>query len=487
MSKKSFLSRISVFLLILILLGCSVFTGCNKKPDETIIPEDVGENYPGLFVADDGYIYLNGKKFYGYGLCMFSTFQDALAKARSIGLYTYDHSLKRSEAYIADLRFCNMYDIPVIRVPFCGWGVEVYKKFQKAPNEVFRIMDKVVAAAEEHHVGIIVSLLWNQDTVPFLVGEKRSAFGDRNSKTIAFAKEYVSAIVSRYKDSPAIWGWEIGNEYNLSCDLHAKPTDIFMADKFSYFDYYASDELVVFYEEVAKTIREIDKTRLITTGNGENRNFSYAGHIASSQRDEFHYWEVDWSTDTREQFMEMCAYFTPDPIDTICFHFQHGTLNAAEGSADIRMTHTLKDEVLTTADYVKVYVEAGRKVKKGVYFGEFGDYIDVETESRSDFDRTRFEENFKILMDGMVAADLQLATGWFNWSNDNGRFNHTQYDLSDVNVYKMNMLKEINDRFVAEGKQDIEAYWAKYPCDGSSFMTSEDSEAPDETAVSEGN
>ena len=32
-------------------------------------------------------------------------------------------------------------------------------------------------------------------------------------------RTYIREVVSRYVNSPAIWGWEFGNEYNLPADL----------------------------------------------------------------------------------------------------------------------------------------------------------------------------------------------------------------------------------------------------------------------------
>ena len=32
-------------------------------------------------------------------------------------------------------------------------------------------------------------------------------------------RTYAREVVSRYVNSPAIWGWEFGSEYNLSVDM----------------------------------------------------------------------------------------------------------------------------------------------------------------------------------------------------------------------------------------------------------------------------
>ena len=54
--------------------------------------------------------------------------------------------------------------------------------------------------------------------MPDLVGEPRNQWGNPESKTRQFMRTYIREVVSRYVNSPAIWGWEFGNEYNLSLD-----------------------------------------------------------------------------------------------------------------------------------------------------------------------------------------------------------------------------------------------------------------------------
>jgi len=55
--------------------------------------------------------------------------------------------------------------------------------------------------------------------VPDLVGEPVNRWGDTNSLTHKFMREYTGQVVARYVSSPAIWGWEFGNEFNLVADL----------------------------------------------------------------------------------------------------------------------------------------------------------------------------------------------------------------------------------------------------------------------------
>ena len=61
--------------------------------------------------------------------------------------------------------------------------------------------------------------LWHLGTVAELMGEEPSRLGDPSSKSIGFIERYTTEMVQRYNNSPAIWGWEFGNEANLGVDL----------------------------------------------------------------------------------------------------------------------------------------------------------------------------------------------------------------------------------------------------------------------------
>ena len=98
------------------------------------------------------------------------------------------------------------------------WPVE-WGLYQTNRTEHWRRMDAVVRAAETNRIGLVPSLFWNWSTVPDLVGEPANARGDTHSRTIRFMRDYTREMVTRYVDSPAIWMWELGNEYNLVADL----------------------------------------------------------------------------------------------------------------------------------------------------------------------------------------------------------------------------------------------------------------------------
>ena len=65
----------------------------------------------------------------------------------------------------------------------------------------------VVRVAEKHQLGLIPSLFWHQATVSDLVNEPLDQWGNPSSRTIEFMRGYTREVVTRLKDSPAIWAW----------------------------------------------------------------------------------------------------------------------------------------------------------------------------------------------------------------------------------------------------------------------------------------
>ena len=112
--------------------------------------------------------------------------------------------------------------IPFVRFNCGGFWPPEMRLYLENRDEYLRRLAGVVHSAEKNHVGLVPSLFWNITCIPDLVGEPLSAWGNPNSKTIAFMRGYVHDVVSRFKDSPAILAWEFGNEWNNISNLQAK-------------------------------------------------------------------------------------------------------------------------------------------------------------------------------------------------------------------------------------------------------------------------
>jgi hypothetical protein len=91
----------------------------------------------------------------------------------------------------------------------CGtgfWPSEL-KLYVTNRTEYFRRFDKVVHSAEKHGVGLIPSLFWYYACVPNLVGKPCDQWGNPQSRTHAFMREYVREVspVTRIRRPSRAW------------------------------------------------------------------------------------------------------------------------------------------------------------------------------------------------------------------------------------------------------------------------------------------
>ena len=287
---------------------------------------------PGLTVDANGTLLRNGVPYRGFGVNYFDAFFRTLSDPEDTSY----------EAGFAELR---KYNIPFARVMFTGFWPSDMKLYMEDKEEYFQRMDAVVRSAEKNGIGLIPSLFWYDGCVPDLVGEPRDQWGNPESKTHAFMRNYISEVVTRYQDSPAIWGWELGNEYNLGADLpnaaEHRPKivpHLGTLTSRSERDDLTHSMLHTAFTEFAKEVRKYDPYRIISTGNSIPRPSSW------HQRE-----ENSWTKDTPEQVFEILAGQNPDPVNVISIH-------------------TYQD----VQDSIPQMMAMARKLKKPLFIGEFG-------------------------------------------------------------------------------------------------------------------
>jgi hypothetical protein len=259
---------------------------------------------PGVTVDAQGQLVRDGRTVRAIGVNYFDAFLRALHNKD-------DTSYDAGFAVLQDLK------IPFARFAGCGfWPAEMRLYLTDKP-EYFRRMDGVVRSAEKHGIGLVPSLFWNWSTIPDLAGETCDQWGNPDSKTHALMRAYVADLVDRYKDSPAIWGWEFGNEFNLEADLPDRPdfrpklapklgTPLTRGPN----DRLSTDALRVALAAFAREVRRHDPSRFITSGNSLPRAQSW------------HRWKVaTWDRDTGEQTAQVLSQQHPAPIDVVSLHY----------------------------------------------------------------------------------------------------------------------------------------------------------------------
>ena len=330
----------------------------------------------GLTVGAEGRLLMRGRPYRGIGVNYFDCFSRTLADAE-------DRSYEAGFAALARL------GIPFCRFSACPFWPAQYKLYQEDRAEYFARMDRVVRAAERQGVGLIPSLFWYSAAVPDVVREPRDQWGNPESKTHAFMRDYVREMVTRYRGSPAIWGWEFGNEYNLDADLPnaAKHRPKIVPQLGTAASRSARDDLThkaiaTAFAAFAREVRRHDPHRAIFTGNSAPRPSAW------------HQWkEKSWTQDTPEQLAERLRRDNPDPADTVTVHVYW----------DVEKRFGREAKV---GDFLRLAMKTAAEAGKPLFVGEFG----ASASQGGDADAVR--ERFAAILAAIETARVPLAALW---------------------------------------------------------------------------
>ena len=184
-----------------VLTAAIVSIGASTEPWAcAVAPHD-----PGLSVRADGALLREGVPYRGIGVNYFDAFARTLKDPN-------DTSYEAGFRALATMEFLSPASCAR------GSGRPRCDCTSRTRLPISRL-DGMVHAAERYSIGLIPSLFWYLPTVPDLVQEPCDQWANPHSKTHEFMRTYTREVVTRYLDSPAIWAWEFGNEYNLDADL----------------------------------------------------------------------------------------------------------------------------------------------------------------------------------------------------------------------------------------------------------------------------
>jgi hypothetical protein len=351
----------------------------------------------GLFRDEHGELILHAVPFRGIGVNYYDAFTRTLGQAVNTN-------------YEAGFRELAARKIPFARFSAGGYWPQDWRLYQTNRPEYFARLDGVVQSAGRHGIGLIPSLFWQMSTVPDLVGEPCNRWGDTNSRTIAFMREYTRELVTRYAASPVIWGWEFGNEYNLAADLPnasehrplvtpalGTPTHRTTEDDLTH------TAMRVALREFALEVRKHDPQRIIISGNAFPRVSAW--HQAQ---------EKSWQADTREQFAIVLAADNPSPINTLC-------VRGYDLTTDIGRL----DQAMRVA----------QATKKPLFVGEFGVPGAATEEEKA---------NFAAILSAIETNRIPLSALWvFDFD---GQAKDWNVNASNSRNWQLNAIQQVNER-----------------------------------------
>ncbi|GGD88967.1 FIMAH domain-containing protein [Paenibacillus nasutitermitis] len=394
--------RISLILMSVLVMMC-LFQNAG------FAQETGGEQQLGLQVNDDGMLMKDGIPYRGIGVNYYSGF-----------VRTLEDPANSDTSYRDGFQVLGEHHIPFARFSVAPYYPSQWQLYKEDKEKYFEILDDFVHSAEQNHVGLIPSFFWTSFSVADMVGEPINRWGSLDSEVQQFMKQYVSEVVSRYKDSPAIWGWEFGNEYNLSSDLpnasEWRPPVIPELGTPTFRT--ADDELThamirSAFTVFATEVRKYDPDRIIISGNSLPR---------SSEWHQEQY--LSWDQDTEQQFADMLNKDNPDPMDTISVHIYD--------MQEQRFSRTVPVEELL-GKLMQISTEAN----KPLFVGEFGTSESIGHEPA--------RQNFERLITAVHDAGVPFAAVWvFDLPNQ------PENTITDTNAkaYQLDRIREVNESYV---------------------------------------
>ncbi|MCW2316622.1 hypothetical protein M2322_002170 [Rhodoblastus acidophilus] len=371
-----------------------------------------------LAVGADCRLLKDGKPYRGVGVNYFDGFLRTLA----------DPNDRSAEAQFGRLAAAG---IPFVRFAVLPYWPEEARAHVEAPDRLFAALDRFVADAERHGLGLIPSVFFNLTTAPDVMGEPVSAWADRDSRTAAFARRFARSLAARYAGSPAIWAWEFSNEANNWSDF---------AEAYRYFpanlargapqartprDNYSSAALKAVLADFRGAIRAGDAARLVTTGHGLPRHDAW--RVARGLQ----------GVDRRREFEDALADES-DAADLTSLHVYPSVLRGA-------YTERFADGKIDAAELITVAAQAAQNACKPLFLGEFG-----AADDGTDGDPSASFAAFRRLLDAFVTSPAPLAAAWvFDFPYQESRDGAMNMTFANSRRNRLEALRDVNARLNA--------------------------------------
>ena len=365
----------------------------------------------GFLKAKGTKLYLNRKEFREISFNKFDLFHQVVMEGVK---QWYGLPAERAEQELEELGSHGFRIIRVMCSPFYStWLDQAF--FDPDPNvqaakrqRFFERFDDMLDACDRHNIKIIASLMWHISNFADLGHHSlHEGITSRNSPARRKIREYIGAVVERYKDRTTIAMWELGNEWNLSADLQRKKGVIRVPGDDLRFctppsvrderNNFTSDELAQCCVEIASFIKSIDKNHLVTSGHSSPR--PAAMHLFRAAKAAK---PIDWTKDTEQETIEYMKLIHPDPIDVVQVHFYEDTAK----------TYGKQPEL---AKRLKVYKAAADQMGKPLILGEIG--LTWTIESVESYAAPEAIEHAKKLLDIVVECQMPLTLFW-SYSDD---------------------------------------------------------------------
>ncbi len=362
--------------------------------------------------------YKNGVPFTGIGVNHFNL---ALPEG-----YNASTEFYQPDADIATIS--NTYGLPFIRSAFGMYNRDSwYNGWYLNQMAFFAALDRTVEAAERHGIGLVPVLLWDirsfTDTTYYANGvfEGPNKLADTSSYSWSLFVQFATQIVDRYKNSPAIYWWELANEptgvlgpeYYSTWALDGTAVDggatplafINWGTKPGGGNYAPTDKMLFsdwskFTERAVRLIKGLDPhKRLVTSGCGQGNSFAVTTLTTNSVAADS---LAKWNGNVNTGFTPWTDY-RDKAFDAHTSHVYPLSLsNSQFFNADEK----------TGAEMIGLYKGWSDAVGKPFFLGEFGSSYVVGPPDETSTNAGNEATNFDSLLAAVVSNNIQLSAAW---------------------------------------------------------------------------
>ncbi|MES2041557.1 MAG: hypothetical protein V4495_27385 [Pseudomonadota bacterium] len=369
----------------------------------------------------DGLFMKDGKPFYGVGVNYF----DGFARNAKTG----DSSYKKGLQVLAKNK------IPFIRISALPFWPNDLNTVLNDPRLYHERLDAFLNEAEANHIGVIVDVFWNWTAIADVVGEKIPMTGVPGSKTLEKMKAITLDIVKQHQNHKAVWAWEFANEASSFMDLtealgyttatknnngNYLPSNLGAgAPARTAADDFTPQTIQVAVKTFAETVRTLDKTTPILSGNNVPRENAY--HMRHAEKKNV------FALDSREEFGKILEENDPAPVDTYSLHLYP---NSEGKYFDKQPEHS------TIAEIISAAMDRSKLVgsKRPFFLGEFGaDGLSLGAAGA--------QEKFNTFKKEILRQRVQMSALWvYDFSYQNADYNVTE----TLRAYQLEELKQMN-------------------------------------------
>lgn len=259
-----------------------------------------------------------------------------------------------------------------------GLGFKTVRAFCAVPSAYFdpakrskyiEATDRMLDACDRHGIRLVFCLGVSDSYYQKATGEPyRDLIARPGSKSRGLFREFVRAMVTRYRDRKTIAMWEHDNELLLNADIGGKE------GVWNQMVVPGLDEVARFHTETASFIHSLDPNHLVTTGDSYRYSQWHLYRFALGQE------KAMWGRDTLDE-LARAVTMSQKGVDVFCVHYyDHGTKGANDVSGP-----TGKPAPCLPADWMRIAHTAGQPL----YVGEFG----VLPRARSQANQKFWDEN----------------------------------------------------------------------------------------------